>query len=479
MARIDEVRERYESITEQLYQNKETFAEYLKFAGRFFKMPTAQTMTMFATNPKATMVADYDTWQRFGRQVQRGTNSIAVLDGSGLKHYFDISQTAGGRPPYQWTLDKQTAQEFIAAFSKAEGKEYKSMSGCVNAIGRTAAADNLENAIKALNISETDRAAFEKSFVSITQYFITARCELGGRFDYKNNPMDLSAFDLVHSKAEAEKLTEYVQIAARPELLSMEKTINSLIAERSIDNGRGKTDLVRRGQDVLSRNQDGERQNVQAGSGNVRVSGAGGAGSDGRGTAAPERTDRPLGQGLAEVHDGELSGRNPVAGGSSEMGADSPSDRLGSVGNVGTSAEAVRSEESSPENDVHRNRALGENAELHSGTRGNGADSSSAQRINSTSAEDISPAVSVFVGLAAGALYENDLVRNAHRNTDGESFDVEVESAVTSYYTRLITGREGSEYSAEQLAPLYNRFQQDKDFRAEVISEVADRKSVV
>ena len=44
MARIDEVRERYESITEQLYQNKETFAEYLKFAGRFFKMPTAQTM---------------------------------------------------------------------------------------------------------------------------------------------------------------------------------------------------------------------------------------------------------------------------------------------------------------------------------------------------------------------------------------------------------------------------------------------------
>ena len=475
MTRIDEVRERYESITEQLYKNRDTFAEYLKFAGKFFKMPTAQTIAMFAANPKATMVADYDTWRKFGRQVMRGTNSIAVLDGSGLKHYFDISQTNGGKPPYQWTLDKRTAQEFIAAFSKAEGKEYKSMSGCVNAIGRTAAADNLENAVKALNISETDRAAFEKSFVSITQYFIAARCELGGRFDYKNNPMDLSAFDLVHSKAEAEKLTEYVQIAARPALLSMEKTINSLIAERSIDNGRGKTDLVRRGQDVLSRNQDGERQDVQAGSGNVRVSGAGGAGSDGRGTAAPERADRPLGQGVAEIHDGELSGGDSVAGGSPEMGADSPSDRQGSMGDVGTSAEEVRRGESSPENDIHRNRALGENTEFHSGTRGNGTDSSSAQRINSTSAEDISPAVSVFIGLAAGALYENDLVRNAHRNTDRENFDVEVESAVVSYYTRLITGRESSEYSAEQLAPLYNRFQRDNDFRAEVISEVADR----
>lgn len=475
MARIDEVRERYESITEQLYQNKETFAEYLKFAGRFFKMPTAQTMTMFATNPKATMVADYDTWQRFGRQVQRGTNSIAVLDGSGLKHYFDISQTAGGRPPYQWTLDKQTAQEFIAAFSKAEGKEYKSMSGCVNAIGRTAAADNLENAIKALNISETDRAAFEKSFVSITQYFIAARCELGGKFDYKNNPMDLAAFDLVHSKAEAEKLTEYVQLTARPALLSMEKTINSLIAERSIDNGRSKTDLVRRGQEVLSRNQGGERQNVQVRPENVRLSGAGGTGADGRGTEADERADRPLGQGLAEVHDGELSGRNPVAGGASEMGADSPSDRQGSVGAVGTAAEAVRREESPSENDIHRDRAVGENTELHSGTRGDGADSSSTQRINSTSAEDISPAVSVYIGLAAGALYDNNLVRNAHQNTDRENFNIEVESAVNSYYTRLISGRESSEYSIEQLAPLYNRFQQDKDFRAEVVSAVTDQ----
>lgn len=477
MARIDEVRERYESITEQLYKNRDTFAEYLKFAGKFFKMPTVQTIAMFAANPKATMVADYDTWRKFGRQVMRGTNSIAVLDGSGLKHYFDISQTSGGKPPYQWTLDKRTAQEFIAAFTKAEGKEYKSMSGCVNAIGRTAAADNLENAVKALNISETDRAAFEKSFVSITQYFIAARCELGGRFDYKNNPMDLSAFDLVHSKAEAEKLTEYVQLTARPALLSMEKTINSLIAERSIDNGRGKTDLVRRGQDVLSRNQDGERQDVQAGSGNVRVSGAGGAGSDGRGTEAAERADRPLGQGVAEIHDGELSGGNPVAGGSPEMGADSPSDRQGSVGDVGTSAEAVRREEPSPENLVRRNREMGENTELHSGTRGNGADSSSAQRINNTTAEDNSPAVSIseFISLAARSLYEDTVIRNAHANSDRESFAIEVDTVASSYYTRLITEREPSEYSVEQLAPLFNRFQQDKSFKAEVISALTEQ----
>lgn len=483
MARIDEVRERYESITEQLYKNKETFAEYLKFAGKFYKMPTAQTMTMFATNPKATMVADYDTWKKFGHYVKRGANSIAVLCGNGLKHYFDISQTNGDRVPYQWTLDKQTAQEFIAAFSKAEGREFKSMSSCVNAIGRAAAAETIENAVKALNISEADRAAFEKSFISITQYFIAARCELGGKFDYKNAPMDLNAFDLVHSKAEAEKLTEYIQIAARPALLSMEKSINTIIAERSMNNGRNQTDLerperlVRGGQEVLSRNQGGERQDVQARPDNVRVSGAGGAGSDGRGTEADERADRPLGQGVAEVYDGELSRRNSVAGGAAEMGADTPTDRQGGVGNVGTPAEAVRREEPSPENLVRRNREMGENTELYSGTRGNGADSSSAQRINSTAAEDNSPAVSVsdFISLAARSLYEDTTIRNAHANSDKESFALEVEAVASSYYTRLITERESSEYSVEQLAPLYNRFQQDKAFKAEVISSLTEQ----
>ena len=477
MARIDEVRERYESITEQLYKNKETFAEYLKFAGKFYKMPTAQTMTMFATNPKATMVADYDTWKKFGHYVKRGANSIAVLCGNGLKHYFDISQTNGDRVPYQWTLDKQTAQEFIAAFSKAEGREFKSMSSCVNAIGRAAAAETIENAVKALNISEADRAAFEKSFISITQYFIAARCELGGKFDYKNAPMDLTAFELVHSKAEAEKLTEYVQITARPALLSMEKSINSIIAERSMNYGRNQTDMVRGGQDVLSRNQGGERQDVQARPDNVRVSGAGGAGSDGRGTEADKRADRPLGQGVAEVYDGELSRRNSVAGGAAEMGADTPTDRQGGVGNVGTPAEAVRREEPSPENLVRRNREMGENTELYSGTRGNGADSSSAQRINSTAAEDNSPAVSVsdFISLAARSLYEDTTIRNAHANSDKESFALEVEAVASSYYTRLITERESSEYSVEQLAPLYNRFQQDKAFKAEVISSLTEQ----
>lgn len=109
MARIDRVRESYEAVTEQLFGDKTAFEQYLKFAGKFFKLPSEQAMMIYGTNPKATMVADFGTWKKFSRFVQRGANSIAVLDNGSLKHYFDIAQTAGSKTPYQWTLDKDTA----------------------------------------------------------------------------------------------------------------------------------------------------------------------------------------------------------------------------------------------------------------------------------------------------------------------------------------------------------------------------------
>ena len=69
---------------------------------------------------------------------------------------------------------------------------------------------------------------------------------------------------------------------------------------------------------------------------------------------------------------------------------------------MGTPSEAVRSEEPPTEN-LRGDRKVGENEGLHSGTRGNGADSPAAQRLNSdtTAEEENSPAVSV------GADYEN------------------------------------------------------------------------
>ena len=461
MARIDEVRERYEAVTDRLFSDKEAFKEYLRYAGKFYKLPTAQTMVMFDANPNATMVADYDTWRKFGHQVQRGARSLAVLSGDGLKHYFDISQTAGEKVPYQWTMDKDTAQEYVDTLSKAEGMNFKTLSSCVNYLGQTAAMENIRKAEAALNISEEEKVAFEKSFISITQYFIAARCELGSNFKYKNAPIDLTALDMMRSKAEAEKLTEYIQIAAKSTLLSMEKSINKIIAERSMNNERGKTDILQGGREELSRNHNGERKDIQARPDEVRVLGAGGNGSDRGRSRTDESPDRPLGDGMEKVYDGELSRRNTVASGAAEMGTDTPSGGQRSVGTVGAASETVRAGKSPSDNDIHGDKVVGTDKELHSGTRGNGAGSSSAQRINNNTtgaaAEEKSPAVSVYTDK------NREDERNLRDFMESYSNELEMAAATTSidefkeYYERRANEELHRLPSGDFMKPLLNR----------------------
>lgn len=403
MARIDRVRENYEDVTERLFSDKAAFEDYLKFAGRFFKLPSAQSMIIYGTNPKATMVADFDTWKKFNRHVKRGTNSIAVLDNGGLKHYFDISQTNGSKTPYQWTLGKDTANALIDEVYEQSGMRFKSFSGCVNYLGAEQARETAENVMNTLNISDENRAAFEKSYVSMTQYLIAARCELGGNFKYNGN-LDLSALDMLHSKAEKERLCEFVQLAGKSVLLSLEKSINNIVMqERTVDYGRSKANMVRGGQEVLSRNQDGERQNVQTRPDNVRVSGANGTRSDGGRTGTDERADRTMGREVAQANGGNAPRTDTVASRTAAVGTDTPTDRPRSVGAAADAQNAVR-EEIPATDRVQRVEDLGEHVRSDSGQRDNGNGSAGSHRINESAtystentektAEEKSPAVS-------------------------------------------------------------------------------------
>lgn len=382
MARIDRVRENYEQITEKLFSDKEMFADYLKFAGKFYKLPSAQSMAIYGANPNAVMVADYDTWQKFGRQVRRGTTSIAVFNNAGgLKHLFDISQTTGAKTPYQWKLDKDTAAELIDEINENEGQRFQSLSGCINYLGAEKAREDLEGITRSLNISDDERAAFEKSYISMTQYFVAARCELGGSFKYNGN-VNLSALDMLHSKAEKEKLCEYVQLSGKSVLLSLERSINNIVLQgRTNDYGRNQTDMVRGGQEVLSRNHNEERQNVQARPDNVRVSGATGVGADGRGTGSDERGHRDVRREVAEVYDGELSGSDTLSARSAEMGADTQTDRQRGLGVSGAAAETVREREPAPDN-VLGDSAVGEHSGNDSRQGDNGGHSAAVSRVS-------------------------------------------------------------------------------------------------
>ena len=380
MARIDKVQENYERITDKLFADTKMFTDYLKFSGKFFKLPSAQSMAIYGENPNATMVADYDTWKKFGRQVKRGTSSIAVLDNGGLKHFFDISQTAGKKEPYRWTLDKNTAAALIDETFENEGRRFQSFGGCLNFLGAEKAREILPNVLNTLNIEGSKRKAFEKSFISMAQYLIAARCEMGGMFKY-NGTADCSALDMLNSKAEKEKLCEFIQITGKSVLISLERSINNIIIQGRNYYGRNQTDMVRGGQEVLPGVQGAERENVQTRPDNVRVSGTNGAGADGRGTGSDERGDRNVRREVAEVYDRELPRSDTLSARSNEVGTDTQTDRQGGLGVSGTSAETVREREPAPDN-VLGDSAVGEHSGNDSRQGDNGGHSAAISRVS-------------------------------------------------------------------------------------------------
>lgn len=397
--REQEVREQYEAVTDKLYTDRQAFKDFLSFSGKHYKLPADHAMMIFSSNPHADMVTDYDTWQKLGRQVTRSQKSMAAFENGRLRHYFDISQTEGKAIRPRWHFDKDTAAAFTKEVSALEGKQFNSITSCVDYFSDSQTYGQIVNLTNALNVDAAKRKEFSKSVSTMVRAIVAARCGYNSKFNYKSDPLDLSALDMLHSKAELEKLTEFIQINAKAVLLSMEKTVTEIQRRNSYEQGhnqgRNSPDMVRGGQQVLSGDSRGERQAVQARSGNMDILSGAVAGADGRGRRTDEAADRAVRGSVAEVHGGELPIRNNRAEGQNEMGADTPADRQGSRGNGVEHGAGIRPEQSSPDN-VHGDSNVGENEAARGRSQSDDRPGSPAQSISKTAeADDTAPAVSL------------------------------------------------------------------------------------
>lgn len=383
MTKRENIIRAYDRAAEHLFSDKTSFTEYLDFSGRFYKMPSSQVIMLFDDNPNATMVADYETWQRFGRKIKVGGWSTDVLSGGEIKRLFDISMTKGENIPYQWTLNKKIAEEFVNRLSKAENRNFTGMSDCIYHLAVNSVMERIEDikgSLDIIDINVNDEATFRKSFASMVRRVVAARCEWNSDFTYGGTGaakgVDLSALDLLDNSGDMETLLEEVQITAKNVLKSMEKSINDIIFERSIDNERnervdrardndigrgGSPSVVRGGEAIPAVDNDAQREDVQAERGDIRVRGDDGAVFDERGAGTDERADKPLGQGVADVYDGELSGRYSEAAGQNVVGTDSAQNRPGSVGDHRENAGGISDDEPAP--DVGERDSLGGAAE--------------------------------------------------------------------------------------------------------------------
>lgn len=262
MSRLEETRKTYQNAAEKLHTDKKYFTEWLRYSGRFYKIPAAHTIALFENNPKATILADYETWKKHGNSVKYNERSSAALseDGKKLKHYFDISQTTAKVIPFQWSINKDITEEFLKTETRISGRSYRNMATYINSAAVKLISDNAESILSKFSVNEADRKAFLYSVSTMVMTVAAARCEHKSSYKYKTpNIPDLSALDMLKTKDDTILLCDTVQKCAYKLLFKMEKSITQIINIRTeeIKNERNRNDKADRGMEQQAPRQQG------------------------------------------------------------------------------------------------------------------------------------------------------------------------------------------------------------------------------
>ena len=152
---------KYEMISE-LYRrtgagasgSPEAWQAFLSSACRNYKCRFDEQMLIYAQRPDATAVLEIEKWnEKFHRYVRRGSKGIAVFatadnDKTGLKYYFDVSDTEpsyrGGMPVPIWQMSERYETAVIERLSDRFGSAgRKNLDDALTDTAKTAVEDNL------------------------------------------------------------------------------------------------------------------------------------------------------------------------------------------------------------------------------------------------------------------------------------------------------------------------------------------------
>lgn len=260
-------RQIYQDVIARVTRTEADWKAVCRLAGQIYRYEFDNVLMVYAQNPSATLVADYDTWKKVHRYVKRGSRGIAIFPSRALKpelrYVFDIGDTGGRNVKLTWDLegenlpdllsalhkrgeiaeapgtDRKSRMEQLKAFTKQEvrgilkedfGKQYAE---AVMLAGREIAGGGNE---------APEPAAQELVFNSIF-YAVGTRCG----FDLSSGEADLGA--AVHVKDEGciSVLGTLVSDVSCTVLRNMNREITSIEKERMVRYGNTGNQLPRRG----------------------------------------------------------------------------------------------------------------------------------------------------------------------------------------------------------------------------------------
>ena len=161
MARkYDLITELYERTINSIIEEPTNWMDFLKTAGRNFRLRFDEQLLVYAQRPDAIAVLEIEKWnEKFNRWVNKGAKGIAVFsdvhrERQYLNHYFDISDTHPSRYARAvpiWNMKKEYEKDVIETLNNTFGEtEFSSLIEVIKESINNGVEDNINDYVNDL-----------------------------------------------------------------------------------------------------------------------------------------------------------------------------------------------------------------------------------------------------------------------------------------------------------------------------------------
>ena len=115
----------YDAAIDEVTASGQAWKSICRLTGQLYRYEFDNILMVYKQRPRATLIADFDTWKMVGRYVRRGSKGIAIFPSRalkpGMRYVFDISDTGGRESRLTWELDRNTMKAYAAWLREKEG----------------------------------------------------------------------------------------------------------------------------------------------------------------------------------------------------------------------------------------------------------------------------------------------------------------------------------------------------------------------
>ncbi len=266
----------YDAAMNQVTTSEEAWRSVCRMIGQLYRYEFDNILMVYMQRPRASLVADFDTWKKVGRYVRRGSKGIAIFPSRALnphmKYVFDISDTGGKKVKLIWELDHENMEAYAKFLKEKEGiaeaeisvpdmvqeessehflKDFTEQQ--IGVIMNTEFGDRVTELVglagtkRIMVDDETQEITAEEALKRSIMYAVFTRCG----FDLSSEKQDLSFITAYQKEEEIYRLGSLVSDISCEVLRNIAKNMTQM--ERNIAYGRDNNYISRgRGRDALS-----------------------------------------------------------------------------------------------------------------------------------------------------------------------------------------------------------------------------------